>query len=69
MPKKSPTKPNMMRIYNRTVVGRQHAMLLISRSAGVLANHRRGIFAHGPKLRVGCGPNFAARMASRQLYI
>jgi hypothetical protein len=39
MPKKSPTKPNMMRIYNRTVVERQQAMLLISRSAGVLANH------------------------------
>jgi len=39
MPKKSPTKPNMMRIYNRTVVGRQQAILLILRSAGVLANH------------------------------
>ena len=34
-PEKCPTKPNMMRIYNRTVVGRQQAMLLILRSAGV----------------------------------
>jgi hypothetical protein len=31
---------NIVRIYNRTVVRRQQAMLLISRSPGVLANHR-----------------------------
>jgi hypothetical protein len=30
----------MVRIYNRTVVRWQQAMLLISRSAGVLANYR-----------------------------
>jgi hypothetical protein len=36
---KSHTKPSMMRIYNRTVVGQQQTMLLILRSAGVLANH------------------------------
>jgi hypothetical protein len=29
---------------------------------------RRGISADGPKLRAGCGPNFVARMVSRQLY-
>ena len=39
IPKQSPTKQNIVRIYNRTVVRRQQAMLLISRSAGVLANH------------------------------
>jgi hypothetical protein len=33
-------KRNMMRIYNKTVVERQQAMLLSSRSLGVLANQR-----------------------------
>ena len=30
---------------------------------------QRGIFAHSPKLRVGCAPNFAARMASRRFIL
>jgi hypothetical protein len=36
IPKQSPTSLNMVQIYNRTLAA---AMLLISRSAGVLANH------------------------------
>jgi hypothetical protein len=39
MPKQSLTKRTMARIYNKTVVEMAAAMLLISRSAGVLANH------------------------------
>jgi alpha-galactosidase/6-phospho-beta-glucosidase family protein len=38
--KQSPTKQNIVRIYNRIVVRREQAELLISRSAGVWANHR-----------------------------
>ncbi len=39
IPKHSSTKRNMVRIYSRTAVRWQQAMLLISRSAVVLANH------------------------------
>ena len=39
MPTQSPTRVNMVKIYSRTVAA---AMLLILRSAGVLANHKPG---------------------------
>jgi hypothetical protein len=39
IPKQSVRKRNIARIYNRTVVRWHQAMLLISRPAGVVANH------------------------------
>ena len=57
MPKQSLTKRTMVRIYNKAVVRMATAMLLISRSAGVLANHT-GVAA-GTMSRAWLAANYA----------